>query len=134
MSSLNRCHGTIFSSHNPATDELVWQGCSANREDVDERVASARTAFSSWSKCTFEERATFTLRFLEKVKAHQNDLATVISQEMGKPIWESFQEVESIKNKVEISIEAFQERCAKKCRTLATSKLITRYHPHGIVA
>lgn len=60
---------------------------------------------------------------------HKDRLARLISEEMGKPLWDSKAEMEAVVMKIPISIEAFQERCAEKQE--ATS--YRRFKPHGLV-
>ena len=41
--------GHDVSSVNPARNEVIWQGQSASKEQVETAVESARTAFETWA-------------------------------------------------------------------------------------
>lgn len=126
--------GTAFHSKNPANGEVVWQGREANLKETDHAVYAARGAFEAWANLPVAERAAFLQAFrteLEKVRA---DLALAISREVGKPLWESATEVNSMINKIPISIEAFEKRAADAFKTANGETVATRYRPHGVVA
>lgn len=126
-------YGKTFSSNNPATGEQVWQGSAASQSDVDQTIKAARTAFPGWAKTPLEERIKYLHAFRTFLNAEKEQLAKVISQENGKPLWESQIEVTSIFNKVDISIEAYQKRTSDFIREGQHPKLITRHRPHGVV-
>jgi succinylglutamic semialdehyde dehydrogenase len=113
----------MICSVNPATQEIVWQGVEASQAEIEAAITAAKSCQKKWQSLPFEERASICRRFASLLN---DDLALSISQEMGKPLWESKNEVESMRKKVEISIQAIQERCPQSA-TL-------RYKPHGIAA
>ncbi len=124
--------GERFVSEDPVTGAPIWQGNEATSNEVNEAVTAARAAFPAWSSLTHEERIGHLLHFVEKLK--KDDLAETISQETGKPLWESKQEVANMVNKVTTSIEAYRERCPFKELPMGVSSLQLRHKPHGIVA
>ncbi len=61
-------------------------------------------------------------------------MAQCISNEVGKPYWESLTEVNSVIGKLEPSIEAYNLRNKTIVRELNDgSKSITKFRPHGVV-
>lgn len=108
--------GTVFSSHNPATGERVWQGKSASLGDVDAAVLSAQGAFQEWADLTVEERFSYLSEFSRLLKSSHHSLAEIISKETGKPLWDSKGEVEAMINKAPLSFEAYQKRCEELVR------------------
>jgi len=123
-----------FIAHNPATGEVIWKGKGAGKQEVDAAILSARKAFPSWSRLTFEERLPYLLTFEQKLKAGQNILAETISKATGKPLWESKNEVNSMLQKIEVSVAAFLERCPKKTFKLGNATLSVQHKPHGVAA
>jgi succinylglutamic semialdehyde dehydrogenase len=102
-------------------------------EQISTAVSSARSAFEKWSVMPIEERIRF-LRALEShYRAEKERIASVISAETGKPLWESRQEADAMAGKIPISIEAYQERCGEKSRTLPDATGVTRFRPHGVL-
>src|ERR1700722_7160754 len=55
------------------------------RDGMDAAFAAARRAFSSWSKLTWETRRAILEKALEKVKAHREELVTLLMAEGGRP-------------------------------------------------
>lgn len=126
--------GTLFSSHNPATGDILWQGREASISDVNEAVFHAQQAFPSWSSLLIDERSGFLIEFADILRNSKQNLAEIISQETGKPLWESLNEVEVMANKVDISLEAYGRRCAGMIRDQLHARLIMRHRPHGVLA
>jgi malonate-semialdehyde dehydrogenase (acetylating)/methylmalonate-semialdehyde dehydrogenase len=78
-------HGTRRGPvYNPATGEVIRSVPMADAEDVDRAVAAAAAAFPAWSDTPVMRRARVLARFLELLTAHQNELATLVSEEHGK--------------------------------------------------
>ncbi len=118
-------------SINPATNTLIWEGRQATAAEVDEAVLAARSAFSHWGSLSIENRIDYLRTYESALKERKQSLIESISLETGKPLWESAQEVGSMIAKVEISIEAIQERCPDR---QVADTLFTRHKPHGVVA
>ena len=57
-------------------------------EDVDRAVAAARRAFPGWSRTSAEERAKHCTRIADALGARMDEIATLVSQEVGmvKPL------------------------------------------------
>ena len=70
---------------NPATEEVVAKVAMGGIADVDAAIMAARTAFDSWSQTPPEERAKYIDKIAEALEKRIDDLAEVISAEMGAP-------------------------------------------------
>lgn len=123
----------MMHSYNPATLELIWEGSAAGPKEIDEAFEKASKAFDSWSNLSIEERAGFLHQYKELLNTRLESFSEVISQETGKPLWESKSEVTSMINKIDISIEAYSIRCAERKQQQAHFFSSTRHKPHGIV-
>ena len=77
---------------------------------------------------------TTITKYCEILKQNKNDLAQWISQEVGKPLWESLLEVTAIINKTAISFEAYDDRCQQSENDNTGIIQSTRFKPHGITA
>ena len=120
-----------FFSQDPATDKIIWQGKEVTRDEIKEALAKAKKAQLYWIKRTFEERAAICWKFATLL---DQSFAETISKEMGKPLWDSLSEVQAMKNKIEISIQAYHERCPERQHKLPQGQSVTYHKPHGIVA
>lgn len=126
--------GHELASSDPATGDLIWQGRSSSAHDIQFAFDSAHDAFTNWSKRSFDERIEFILAYKDCLTKAIDRLAMTIAQETGKPLWESRNEVQTMINKVDISIEAHKARCEEIIRQQANARAITRHKPHGVVA
>ncbi|RMF28886.1 MAG: NAD-dependent succinate-semialdehyde dehydrogenase [Bacteroidetes bacterium] len=81
-------------SINPATGELLNSYPVHSPEEVSARLAQAESAWKSWRRLSFEERARPMLRLAELLRERRQELGRTITLEMGKPIREAVAEVE----------------------------------------
>lgn len=127
-------YGKNLISYNPATNVAVWEGSIASSSDVNRAVQSARHAFLGWSSLNLESRIEYLHAFNQALEEEKQGLIEAISQETGKPLWESAQEVKSMQNKISISIDAYGRRCAELSEVKGDRLSITRHKPHGVIA
>lgn len=119
-------------SYEPATGAEVWRG---KVGDVDEVVARARRAWPAWAAQPLATRIELLRRFANEVRKDADKLATMISRETGKPLWEARTEVESVINKVEISVRAYADRTSqRKLDSALQGTAALRHKPHGVLA
>ena len=71
---------------NPANEDSIGEIILANELDVNLAVAAAKSAFSSFSQTSKEERLKLLKALLEISKKRLPELAKVISLEMGAPM------------------------------------------------
>jgi succinylglutamic semialdehyde dehydrogenase len=126
-------YGQVLTSVNPCTESVVWTGIEPDSSQLDCVFISAVNAFYSWRKRPLESRLSIIRMFKTLLEESRDSLSDLISVETGKPKWETLQEVSAMCAKVDISIEAYNER--NKCVEFKQSdKLIrTSYKPHGVL-
>jgi acyl-CoA reductase-like NAD-dependent aldehyde dehydrogenase len=76
-------------SYNPADGAEVGRVKNFSREEVEAAVERSRQAFSVWRKTPFSERRRIVLRAREVILAEMDEIARLISDEMGKPFAEA---------------------------------------------
>lgn len=123
-----------FSSINPATGETLWKGNGASQEEVDAAVSAARNSLPYWRSLGFQKRCEEIEKFKKKLIKDQSTFAEIISQETGKPLWEAKQEIQTMVLKIDISIQAFLERCPEKEIDTPKAHLKLHHKPQGVVA
>src|SRR4051812_44663154 len=101
---------------------------------VDRVVGAALEAFGDWSATTIEYRAEKLTAYAEQLKAQKPKLAEIISQETGKPLWESSSEVDAMVNKVALSIAAQRKLRSEEEKPAGDARAITRFKPHRVAA
>jgi succinylglutamic semialdehyde dehydrogenase len=125
--------GIILESINPAYGTLLWQGTTATDEEISSAYQAAHHALSSWSLKRFEERCQPIKEFAHQIEKNKALLAQLISLETGKPLWESHTEVSAVIGKINLSIQAYQERTSPKESASTEANACLRYKPHGVV-
>lgn len=125
--------GSPLESINPSYGTVFWQGAHATEQEITAAAHAARQAIPSWSSLEFEQRAQYTQRFSQQIEQKRDQLARLISQETGKPLWESHTEVNAVIGKINLSILAYQERTGKKNTSTAEANAHLRFKPHGVV-
>lgn len=83
--------GDTFSVVNPATGTLLVEVAAGDEADVDAAVTAARRAFEDrrWAGLSATERGATLCRLADLIVAHTDDLALLVTAEMGKPIRDS---------------------------------------------
>jgi aldehyde dehydrogenase (NAD+) len=71
---------------NPTTEEVIGRVPEGTAEDADRAVRAARAAFDAWSRTPAEERAGYCAAIAAKLAERDEDLAALITTEMGMPI------------------------------------------------
>ena len=115
---------------NSTTEEVMGTIPEGTPEDVNRAVAAAKAAFPRWAATAVEERAKYCSRIAEGIGARMDEIATLVSEEVGmvKPLsllvqaglpYNSFNVIQSIVDEF-----AFEERNA--------NSLIVR-EPIGVV-
>ncbi len=116
----------------PATGAVYWRGPVG---DVDAEVSIARRSWAEWAAKPVAVRVEALRRFVNVVRSKAEAMTDCISRETGKPLWESRTEVESVMNKVEISIAAYTERTSqRRLEGNMGTKTALRHKPHGVLA
>lgn len=77
----------------------------SSRRHVDLAVESARAAWLKWHRLSLSERLEYLKRLRNIFENQKELLARALSQDVGKPLWESQQEVNSLINKIDVTIE-----------------------------
>ncbi len=127
-------YGKEKTSLNPYNGQTVWKAPVASKSDVARAVRAAKTAFYNWSQTPFDERAKCLNAYKKSLREDSGLIAEAISQETGKPLWESKTEVQAMMGKIDISIQAYQDRCPLTSKEQKGYTSFTRHRPHGVAA
>jgi succinate-semialdehyde dehydrogenase/glutarate-semialdehyde dehydrogenase len=85
--------GATFGVHDPSTGEVLRAIADASVVDARAALDAACEAFPAWSRTPARERAELLRRAYDLVIAHADDLALLMTLEMGKPLEQSRGEV-----------------------------------------
>jgi len=81
-------------SLNPASGELIAAYDEMSPEQVDEALVGCHNAFLEWSRTDFSDRAELLTRVGDLLRERRDELAELMTREMGKPISQARAEVD----------------------------------------
>src|SRR6478609_1740125 len=99
---------------------------------TEEAVARAREAQPAWEDTPLAERIALMVRVKEALRARKEDLARLLTLEIGKPLWEARTEVDACINKVDVTIGPGLDLVAPV--KLPEGGASYAFRPHGVVA
>ncbi|KAA0910269.1 NAD-dependent succinate-semialdehyde dehydrogenase [Aquicoccus porphyridii] len=82
-----------FAVTNPARGDVIADVADLSRAQVADAIAKAEAAQKDWAKWTGKERAAVLRRWFDLMMEHQDDLGTILTAEMGKPLAEARGEI-----------------------------------------
>ena len=122
-----------ISTVNPATGEVIQKYALMPESEVSSIIEKTHLAYKSWKKTSFAERSEKLLKLAQLLRADPQQYASIITQEMGKPITQSLAEIEKCAWLCEYYAKSAPEHLAD--RLIKTEKYKTKvcYRPLGIV-
>ena len=85
--------GATFAVTNPANGAVIAEVAHLSRAEVKRAVAEAKAAQKGWAARTAKERSQILRRWFDLIQAHAEDLAIILTAEMGKPLAEARGEI-----------------------------------------
>jgi len=82
-----------FDVHDPATGHKLADVANLGPADAEAAIAAANVAWTAWKNKTAKERSLILRRWYDLLLANQDDLATLMTAEQGKPLPEARGEV-----------------------------------------
>jgi alpha-ketoglutaric semialdehyde dehydrogenase len=76
--------GETFTTTSPANGETLGVFPKSGPEDVDRAVEAAKTAFEDWRLVPAPKRGEILFRFARLVEEHKDEVADLMTHEMGK--------------------------------------------------
>jgi len=97
---------------NPATNEVFQTLAMPEAKHVREIITNARTAFQEWRWTSIAERVAITQRFIVEIRKRQEEIARAITLQMGKPIKQARNEVNTMIDRASYMAEIAQAALA----------------------
>nr|WP_314542005.1 succinylglutamate-semialdehyde dehydrogenase [uncultured Massilia sp.] len=126
--------GAELATIDPSTGRRTWTSNASSVDDIAQAVGAARAAFEAWAFTGLEQRIAICQRFRDLLKEHNEELAAIIAEEVGKPLWEARTEVTTMANKVDISVQSHTARTGETNAKVADGNAVLRHRPHGVFA
>jgi acyl-CoA reductase-like NAD-dependent aldehyde dehydrogenase len=129
--------GPTLAIVNPATGSTVVRLAADGARDVAQRHAAARAAQPRWAATPIRKRIATIERFREQIVAQGETLARTLTQEVGKPIRQSRNELKGLLARLDFfTAESARALREQKVFADATQNLDERitHEPLGVVA
>lgn len=85
--------GATFDVTNPATGEVIATLPDFGRYEANRAIGRAERAQIAWAARTGKDRGSLLRKWHDLILAHADDLASILTAEMGKPLAEARGEV-----------------------------------------
>ena len=85
--------GQTLDVQNPANGQTLGHVPRMGADETRRAIESARQAWAGWRAKTAQQRSVILRRWFELMMAHQDDLATLMTLEQGKPLAEAKGEI-----------------------------------------
>lgn len=120
---------------NPATGDVIAELNENLAEEIKGKLASLRKGQVVWAELSVQERLKRIVKFGELVLSHKNDLAAILTQETGKPLQQSLNEIIGAQNRIDHLAKNAEKWLAEEVLldSGATHEKIA-YEPLGVIA
>lgn len=90
---------------NPATEEVITEVTEDNIETIETKYQAARQGLAAWAATPVEKRVEVIQKFYELLDAEKDELAVTLTSEVGKPIQQSYNEVNGARKRIEFFVK-----------------------------
>jgi aldehyde dehydrogenase (NAD+) len=119
----------------PITGEVLFTVAPTTPERADRTIAEAAQAFSVWRSTPAPVRGALVARLGELLRTHKDELATLVTVEVGKIASEAAGEVQEMIDVCRFAVGLSRQLYG---RTIASERpghrLLETWHPLGVVA
>ena len=91
---------------NPATGAVIRELADDGPAEVARKHDRARRAQPDWAARSYDERAGAIRGFRDLLVRRRDDLARTLTSEMGKPITQSYNELDATPGRIDFFLEA----------------------------
>ena len=120
---------------NPATEEVIDDVAEDTLESINEKFELLKEGQALWAAVALEERIACIARFYELLDKEKDDLAKTLTSEMGKPLQQSYNEINGARARIKYFVDNSAKYLAEEWVTNegATKEKIV-YEPLGVIA
>lgn len=123
---------SLISTINPATGQELSKYTPMGKQEVDQLVQTAKSAFVDW-KTSYEKRRSHIYQLVEYLKKNKIELAQVATAEMGKVIKEAISEVEKCAWALEFYADHGSSFLAEEILNTDARKSFITFEPIGVI-
>lgn len=124
--------GTI-TTINPYTEQPIKDYTLLDQDAAQQAVDNADKCFQSWKLVSIEERAQYALKLAQVLESHQQQLAQLMTDEMGKVRAQGLQEVQLCAAICRYTAQQASKVLADEARDMDNGRAIVSYQPIGVI-
>lgn len=119
---------------NPATEIVIREIPDDNVDSLHKKLTLLRNELPAWSAAPLEERIRIVRRFSELIAQQASTLATVLTDEVGKPLAQSHNELKGARARIQWLADHASKYLSDEVMTVASGlEERIRYEPLGVV-
>jgi len=120
---------------NPATETLIAEIAEDTPQTVTQKFDSLKMGQRAWAKINLKDRIAVIQNFYDLLEESKDELAGTLSNEMGKPLQQSYNELNGARGRIKFFIDQSSNYLAEEWITTegATKEKIV-YEPLGVIA
>jgi len=120
---------------NPATEELIREIPEDDKKGVEGKYQLLRKGQPAWSIMSVKKRVECIVRFYDLLDANKDELAETLTKEMGKPLQQSYNELNGARSRMKFFIDNSEKWLAEEwVITEGATKEKIAYEPLGVIA
>ncbi len=123
----------LVKSINPLSEEVIAEYAMHSEEQLMEFIENLHKGYKSWRAFSLQERLSFLPLLKQSLKEEHGALAKLITDEMGKPITQSFVEVEKCILLCDYYYENSAQLLVETIIKTTYAKSYYQYSPLGII-
>ena len=119
---------------NPATEEVMQEVPEDDLASVEQKFHQLKNSQRSWASVPLQDRIAIISRFNDLLDARKDELARTLTLEMGKPIQQSYNELNGARSRIQFFLEHSFKWLSEEWITSegATREKIV-YEPLGVI-
>lgn len=124
----------LLLSHNPSTGQLLSSVQTGSLQELEKLIDSSHRAFLEWRHVPAPKRGEVVRKIADSLRQKKQDLAELITAEMGKPIQESLGEVQEMIDMADFAVGQSRMLYGNSMPSERPEhRLFEQWHPLGIV-
>lgn len=127
-------NGDLLESYSPTDGQLIAKIQTANSEDYNTVIETAKSAFKEFRMIPSPKRGELVRQFGQKLREYKDDLGKLVSYEMGKSLQEGLGEVQEMIDICDFAVGLSRQLHGFTMHSERPGhRMYEQYHPLGVV-
>ncbi|GAA5505337.1 aldehyde dehydrogenase family protein [Novipirellula caenicola] len=122
----------MFQSISPLDDTVLFDGPESTPANISQAITTARQSAILWHNTPLSQRIQIARNYAKHLSDHRDEIRELITSEVGKLPWDADAEVGAAIGKIDLTVNALEQRRSKTVIESGNLARIVRYHPLGV--